>query len=60
MKIGAYDYIQKPFKHDELLMTVKRAIEHRKLQEENIRLKDELGLCAHPKHYFASRRKRNR
>ncbi len=42
MKIGAYDYIQKPFKHDELLITVKRAIEHRKLQEENIRLKDEL------------------
>ena len=42
MKIGAYDYIQKPFKHDELLLTVKRAIEHRRLQEENIRLKDEL------------------
>ena len=42
MKIGAYDYIQKPFKHDELLITVKRAIEHRKLQEENIRLKGEL------------------
>ncbi len=42
MRIGAYDYIQKPFKHDELLITVQRAIEHRKLQEENIRLKDEL------------------
>jgi two-component system response regulator PilR (NtrC family) len=43
MKTGAFDYIQKPFKHDELLLTVKRAIEHKKLQEENIRLKDELG-----------------
>ncbi len=42
MKIGAYDYIQKPFKHDELLITVQRAIEHRKLQEENMRLKGEL------------------
>jgi len=42
MKIGAFDYVRKPFKHDELLLTVKRAIEHRKLQEENIRLKDEL------------------
>ena len=42
MKIGAYDYIQKPFKHDDLLLTVKRALEHRKLQEENLRLKDEL------------------
>jgi two-component system response regulator PilR (NtrC family) len=43
MKMGAFDYIQKPFKHDELLLTVKRAIEHKKLQEENIRLKEDLG-----------------
>jgi len=42
MKMGAYDYIQKPFKHDELLMTIKRAIEHKKLQEENLRLRDEI------------------
>jgi DNA-binding NtrC family response regulator len=42
MKMGAYDYIQKPFKHDELLITIKRALEHKSLQEENIRLKDEL------------------
>ncbi len=42
MKIGAFDYIQKPFKHDELLLTVKRAVEHKKLQDENLRLKDEL------------------
>jgi len=42
MKIGAYDYIQKPFKNDELLMTVSRALEHRRLQLENIRLQDEL------------------
>lgn len=42
MKTGAFDYVQKPFKHDELLLTVKRAIEHRILQEENLRLKDEL------------------
>jgi len=42
MKIGAFDYVQKPFKHDELLLTVRRAIEHKRLQEENLRLKDEL------------------
>jgi DNA-binding NtrC family response regulator len=42
MKMGAYDYIQKPFKHDELLLTIARALEHKNLQDENIRLKDEL------------------
>ena len=42
MKIGAFDYIQKPFKHDELLLIVDRAIQHKKLREENIRLKQEL------------------
>ena len=42
MKIGAYDYIQKPFKHNELLLTIKRGLEHKSLQEENLRLRDEL------------------
>ncbi len=42
MKSGAFDYVQKPFKHDELLLTIKRAIDHKNLQQENIRLKDEL------------------
>ena len=42
MKIGALDYVQKPFKHDDLLMTIERAVERRRLQEENLRLKDEL------------------
>ncbi len=42
MKIGAFDYVQKPFKHDELLLTVERAIEHKKLHEENLRLKNAL------------------
>jgi two-component system response regulator PilR (NtrC family) len=42
MKIGAYDYIQKPFKHEELLLTIGRALEHKVLQDENVRLRDEL------------------
>ncbi len=42
MKLGAVDYIQKPFKHDDLLLTLERAIERRRLVEENVRLKDEL------------------
>jgi DNA-binding NtrC family response regulator len=42
MKIGALDYVQKPFKHDDLLLTIEKAIERKRLQDENIRLKDEL------------------
>lgn len=47
MKIGAFDYIQKPFKHDELLLTIERAINLKKLQEENVRLKGELNKKFH-------------
>jgi two-component system response regulator PilR (NtrC family) len=42
MKIGALDYVQKPFKHDDLLMAIEKAVERKRLQDENIRLKDEL------------------
>ncbi|MFZ2053196.1 MAG: sigma-54 dependent transcriptional regulator [Candidatus Aminicenantales bacterium] len=42
MKMGAYDYVQKPFKHDELILIIERALEHKRLQDENLRLKDEL------------------
>jgi two-component system response regulator PilR (NtrC family) len=42
MKIGALDYVQKPFKHDVLLMAIDKAIERKRLQDENVRLKDEL------------------
>ena len=43
MKMGAYDYIQKPFKHEELLIIIARALEHKSLRDENIRLRDELS-----------------
>lgn len=42
MKIGALDYVQKPFKHDDLLIAIEKAVERKRLQDENIRLKDEL------------------
>ncbi len=42
MKMGALDYVQKPFKHDSLLLTIEKAVAHKRLQEENLRLKDEL------------------
>jgi two-component system nitrogen regulation response regulator NtrX len=39
IKLGAYDYIEKPFKEDRLLRLVKRAIETAKLKDENAELK---------------------
>jgi two-component system response regulator AtoC len=41
MKIGAYDYISKPFKTDEVLLTLKKAEERERLKAENIKLKQE-------------------
>lgn len=42
MKLGAYDYISKPFKTDEVLLTLKKAEEREKLKRENMRLRDEV------------------
>lgn len=35
MKAGAFDFIQKPFENEHLVMTVRRAVEHRRLSREN-------------------------
>jgi two-component system response regulator HydG len=39
---GAFYYIQKPFRNDELIAILKRAAEHRKLRVENHSLKQEI------------------
>ena len=39
MKLGAYDYISKPFKTDEVLLTLKKAEERESLKKENRQLK---------------------
>ncbi|MBI5560735.1 MAG: sigma-54-dependent Fis family transcriptional regulator [Deltaproteobacteria bacterium] len=39
VKLGAYDYISKPFKSDEIILTIKKAEEREKLRRENSRLK---------------------
>jgi two-component system response regulator PilR (NtrC family) len=42
MKLGAYDYISKPFKYDEVTLNIKRALERKRLREENLNLKRRL------------------
>ena len=42
MKMGAYDYVTKPFKIDELQMTVQRALEFQSARQENTFLRKEL------------------
>ena len=42
MKIGAYDYISKPFKADEVLLTLKKAEERERLKEENLKLQTKI------------------
>jgi len=41
MKAGAYNYLAKPFSNDELLVNIRKAIEHYSLLRENLRLRDE-------------------
>ena len=43
MKLGAFDYLPKPFDPDELKLVVHRALERRQLLQENINLKNEIG-----------------
>jgi two-component system response regulator PilR (NtrC family) len=42
MKAGAYDYLTKPFKVDEVSLVVDRALERRSLARDNLALRDEI------------------
>lgn len=42
MRKGAYDYIVKPFQNDDIILSVRRVLEKRRLAEENRYLKGEL------------------
>src|SRR6185503_19193759 len=44
MKRGAYDYVLKPFKLDEVVHVVQRGIEKQKMAAENLRLREALSL----------------
>ncbi|MDX1583557.1 MAG: response regulator, partial [Thermoanaerobaculia bacterium] len=43
MKLGAFHYIPKPFKNEEVVLTVNNALEQKRLSNENERLKAELA-----------------
>jgi two-component system response regulator PilR (NtrC family) len=47
MKLGAFDYITKPFKNDEVLVVLQNAIEHRRLRDENAQLRSEAARRLH-------------
>jgi len=42
MKAGAYDYVSKPFQVDEIKIVIERAMEHQRLEKENINLRKNL------------------
>ena len=43
MKLGAYDYISKPFKPDEIILTLRKSEEREQLRRENQLLRKEVG-----------------
>lgn len=45
MKHGAFDYITKPFALDEFMIIIGRALEMRRLREDNLRLRKDLNRC---------------
>ena len=44
MKAGALDYVQKPFRNDELLLKVRRGLSQRELERDNRRLQRQLKV----------------
>ncbi len=43
MKLGAYDYIAKPFKPAEIVLLIQKAVERDRLRRENLRLRSDLA-----------------
>lgn len=54
IKHGAYHYLQKPFKRDEVIFLASGAREKIDLKEENLRLKKELGDNIFPQEFLGS------
>ena len=48
LKNGAYDYVTKPLDPDEISHLVKKAIAHKRTEQENVRLKETVAEVARP------------
>lgn len=46
-KLGAFDFLEKPLSLDKVTVTVKNALEHRRLLRQNLDLKAQLGSAYH-------------
>jgi DNA-binding NtrC family response regulator len=44
MRKGAFDYITKPFRQEQILLTIEKVMKWRRVQKENIALKAELAM----------------
>ncbi|MFC1452036.1 sigma-54-dependent transcriptional regulator [Verrucomicrobiota bacterium] len=54
LKLGAFDYLTKPFKVDELLDTIDRALEYRKAVDETEGFEDDRGMRTELGHFVAA------
>jgi len=45
VKLGAFDYVTKPFEDDELLLAIRKAVSYSELEQENRSLKGQLSLA---------------
>jgi two-component system response regulator AtoC len=56
MRLGAYDYVSKPFMSDEILLTLRKAAERERLREENASLRKEIERAGRPEEILYSGR----
>ncbi len=54
MKMGASDYIMKPFINEDVRMRISRLIEHKKVKEENILLRQQLSQKFHGRAFLGN------
>src|ERR1700758_4491890 len=48
LKNGAYDYISKPFDPDDMAHTVRNALAHKRVEKENVRLRETVASIVRP------------